>query len=193
MRLTGQIAQKYGFKKEIVRDITQKVIMPAVLYASEMWGHRADTVLGRRHLDAATRPILLLCSGAYRTTSNAAIQAIAGISPVWIEARERRHTYIQHKEDILKIQTRTTDRPHPSLVDVQVPTDIQDSVEVWVDACNGQRNSGLGLVVYRNGHRVIETGVTLTRINNSQKAEMLAILNGIMLAKQQGQHNMIIH
>ncbi|XP_076274977.1 uncharacterized protein LOC143205843 [Rhynchophorus ferrugineus] len=70
---------------EVMRQIYERVIKPAVLYGSEIWGYRASMGRARTALAAAQRTALLAITGAHRTTSNDALQVIAGTPPQYLE------------------------------------------------------------------------------------------------------------
>lgn len=78
--------KEWGTKPEILKLIYRAAIKPLVLYAAEIWGVKANDTRIIKQLDAIQRPFLLAITRSYRTTSNVALQVLAGEPPLYIEA-----------------------------------------------------------------------------------------------------------
>lgn len=81
--------EKWGIKYHIRRFLYDMVALPIASYAAAAWFHRVRNVMVKRHLTAAQRSLLLMNTGATRTTSTTAMQVIAGITPLDLAVIER--------------------------------------------------------------------------------------------------------
>ncbi|XP_045480888.1 uncharacterized protein LOC123685277 [Harmonia axyridis] len=147
-KIIGLITRTYGHDKQNFKCIAENVIRPAALYASEIWGINAGREANKRQIEAAQRPLLLLINRTYRTTSTAALQVLAGISPWWIEAEQKHIHWNENLEDMYKTRVKTKDRAHPA---TYLITKNEDNLEqrhreiIYVDAsCNGGK-TGIGI------------------------------------------------
>lgn len=81
--------EKWGIKYHTRRFLYDMVALPIASYAASAWFDKAGNVMVRRHLLAAQRALLLMNTGATRTTSTVAMQVIAGITPLDFAIIER--------------------------------------------------------------------------------------------------------
>lgn len=88
-RIRAVAGKTWGTDPKVLRAIYLHGIRPALLYGAEVWGERSFDSRIQKHLAAAQRPFLLGITRAYRTTSNAAIQVLAGCMPLHLEALAR--------------------------------------------------------------------------------------------------------
>ena len=79
----------WGLTYLILEKYYQSIFMPMASYAVGAWGDRLD-VRGTRQVNNAQRQVLLKITKAYRTTSTAALQVIAGVLPLDLELQ---HAY----------------------------------------------------------------------------------------------------
>ena len=69
--------------------ILRGAVWPAALYTSEVWGGRGRDSRIRKGLKALQRPFLLAITGAYRTAPSSALEVLAGVPPLHLEALRR--------------------------------------------------------------------------------------------------------
>lgn len=74
--------EKWGIKRQGKRILYNMVAMPIATYASSMWIDKIGSAIVKRHITAAQRSLLIMITGAARTTSTIAMQAVAGIEPL---------------------------------------------------------------------------------------------------------------
>lgn len=77
--------REYGKNSSFLKIIVDRVVAPAVLYGSEIWGHKATQAFNIRHLNAAQRPFLRVIVRAYKITPTAAAAALQVLcsAPAW--------------------------------------------------------------------------------------------------------------
>ncbi|KAF7287506.1 hypothetical protein GWI33_000973 [Rhynchophorus ferrugineus] len=73
-KMAGPKRRKYGnMARDTMKNVYDRVVKPAILYGFETWGRYA----------------LILINGAYKTAPTSALQVIAGVVPLPIEAEAR--------------------------------------------------------------------------------------------------------
>jgi len=74
--------QEWGIRDYSKRILYNMVAIPIATYSAAAWFDRVNLIHLKRHLIATQRSLLLLLTGAARTTSTAAMQVIAGTAPL---------------------------------------------------------------------------------------------------------------
>jgi hypothetical protein len=72
-------------------------IRPALLYGAGVWGERSEDTRIQKRLRAAQRSFLLGITKDYRTSSNVALEVLAGCVPLHIEAASAHSTWVTSK------------------------------------------------------------------------------------------------
>ncbi len=81
-RMKAVAGRTWGTDPRTLKQIYDGAIKPALLYASEIWEHRYTISRIKKSLQAAQRPFLLDVTRAYRTTSIATLEVLAGSKPL---------------------------------------------------------------------------------------------------------------
>lgn len=88
VKILGIVRRRWGNKVNIVRDIYNRAVRPAITYGWEIWGERARDSRIQKQLSAIQRGYVLAITGAYRTAPTAALCVLAGIPPLHLEINE---------------------------------------------------------------------------------------------------------
>lgn len=177
-RVRAVAGKEWGTHPETLRLIYRGAIRPALLYAAEVWGERATDSRVIKHLAAAQRPFMLGVTKAYRTTSNAAVQIIAGCAPLHLEAAARHKRWKRLRADGDR-EVLPAELPHPAAPRMTWGTlDDEETLKgTWVysDASAGDQRVGLAAVSLTDGN---ETGQWMRRAAGdipSHRAELWAL------------------
>ncbi|XP_044760376.1 uncharacterized protein LOC123317829 [Coccinella septempunctata] len=108
------IRRNYGHDRELMKTISERVMKPAFMYASEIWGEKAENKHQQRHINAAQRPLLLQINRTYSTTPTLALQSMAGTPPWWLEAKVYNKNCQSNKLKIQEARARMINRSHPT-------------------------------------------------------------------------------
>jgi hypothetical protein len=87
-RLRGLTSANWGLNQSTSRIIYKAVFIPRITYGARIWESGAKTKKAISKLGSVQRRGLLAVTGAYRTTSTHALQAIAGLLPLDLEVRK---------------------------------------------------------------------------------------------------------
>lgn len=76
-KLLQMIMRTYWVKRAFIRTVVEAVVKPAVLYAKQIWRHKAAMVSNKKIFMAAQRPFLRAAvSCTYNTTPTSALQVL---------------------------------------------------------------------------------------------------------------------
>jgi len=89
-RLNRLAKVNYGVSNKSQEKVYRMVVVPMLTYGSRIIAHRMDVEYVRKHLRAAQRLILIGMTGAYRSTSFAAITTMTSTPPIDLEVKRRR-------------------------------------------------------------------------------------------------------
>lgn len=159
-RIRAVVGKLWGTKPLILKIVFSRAIRPALLHGAEVWGERWEDSRVQRHLTAAQRPFLLGICRAYRTTSNAAIQVLAGCVPLHLEARSRFRRSAIRRERSSEGPILLEREPHPGagrLRWMKLRGDDRRQEEgVWIftDASVSGDRVGFGVVTHIQGEEV---------------------------------------
>ncbi|GJQ65719.1 hypothetical protein Trydic_g22058 [Trypoxylus dichotomus] len=92
----------FGMPLKTIRLYMSSVMTAIVTYRPSVWAHKAKNVQPRQKLNAAQRGVLIMLTGAYRTTSADAIQVIAGVLPMDLEVLRVTTEYFLRREKMAK-------------------------------------------------------------------------------------------
>lgn len=87
-RLRSLTSDNWGLNQATARVIYKAVFIPRITYGARIWENGSKTVKAISKLGSVQRRALLATTGAYRTTSTHALQAIAGLLPLDLEIRK---------------------------------------------------------------------------------------------------------
>lgn len=177
-KLISLTRRQYGRNSSFIKIITNRVMAPAILYASEVWGAKAGQVFNMRQLDAAQRPFLRAMVKAYKTTPTAALQVLSGTAPWWIEARVR---YDEHWTNVEEIEKAHLDREklmHPTKARQMTTLSTCERKET----CSIYCDASIGAVTGFGFLKALERGTIFEReslyeehILDADQAETLAV------------------
>ena len=100
-------------KQDLLKTIYENVVKGTILYGAEIWGEKANDSRVKKQLDAIQRPFLLGLCRAYRTAPTSALQVLAGIVPINIEACIKNNTWKETENIRDRERVRCKDRPKP--------------------------------------------------------------------------------
>lgn len=178
-RVRAVAGKEWGAHPEILRSIYRGAIRPALLYAAEVWGEKSRDSRVIKHLAAAQRPFLLGITKAYRTTSNAAIQVIAGCAPLHLEAAARHQWWKRLSADTYEGEVPPGELPHPAVPRMawKAVKGQKTGTGTWLfsDASAGDRRVGLAAVAVENGREVNQWARWAAGDVPSHRAELWAL------------------
>ncbi|XP_074032669.1 uncharacterized protein [Leptinotarsa decemlineata] len=164
MRWTGR---DLNVRRECVRIIYERVAKP-------IWGAIVNDSRIRRQILAAQRPFLLVISGAYKTTANAALAVLAGVAPLNIEAAARYQEWMENGRE--KNRARVTEKERVSPWNAgRVLEKCDNMTEVYVDA--SRTNDGRMSVgwAYKERNEWKQGGERVEGMKDINEVEMTAI------------------
>ncbi|XP_076274974.1 uncharacterized protein LOC143205841 [Rhynchophorus ferrugineus] len=161
--------QQYIQHIQLLRKKTEK----GLLYGSEIWGYRASMGRARTSLAAAQRTALLAITGAHRTTSNDALQVIAGTPP-------------QYLEDEIQGWAKL---PWPWEEPWENRTNSVGNTKIWTDASAKEEKAGIGIVILTGTSAQEEISLRIKEESSSRAAEFVAAQKAIELAEHANTRN----
>lgn len=179
-RVRAVAGKRWGTRPAVMREIYLRAIRPALLYGAEVWGERWNDSRLRRHLTAAQRPFLLGVSRAYRTTSNAAVQVLAGCIPLHLEARSRYRKAERWFGAGSEGAIRPEREPHPAeprRAWRELERADEEGAGAWAftDASASDGATSIGIVIRREGGQVETQGKRLQAGYPVHAAELYAV------------------
>lgn len=83
----SMVGTNWGLRSELQKIFYQVVIEPTICYAAAAWGY---PIIGRnkKSIKSLQRPFLLAITRSFRTTSNEALNVLAGITPINLKLEE---------------------------------------------------------------------------------------------------------
>ncbi|XP_076259534.1 uncharacterized protein LOC143195908 [Rhynchophorus ferrugineus] len=166
---------------EVTRQIFDRAIKLAVLYGAEIWGYRASMGRARTALAAAQRTVLLAITGACRTTSNDALQVIAGTSSLYLEAEiqgwaAEKYGYPNGPKGL---------EPKEMLWPWEKPwknrTNSVQTTEIWTDASAKEGKAGIGIVIKTGTDAQEKISLRIKDESNSKAVEFVAVQKAMEL------------
>ncbi|XP_076268778.1 uncharacterized protein LOC143201538 [Rhynchophorus ferrugineus] len=179
-RLWGTPRRKSNHRaSEVMRQIYDRVIKPAVLYGAETWGYRASMGRARIALAAAQRPALLAITGACRTTSNDALQVIAETPPLYLEAEiqgwiAEKYGYPNGPKGL---------EPKKIPWPWENRTNSVENTKIWTDASVKERKAGIGIEIRIEADAQEEVSIRIKDESSSRAAEFVAVQKAIELVR----------
>lgn len=195
-RLFIVAGKTWGASKKTRKTIYECVVKPMILYGAEVWGGKALDTRLQRQLDATQRPYLLAITNAYRTTSTAALQVLAGCPPLDILAKQTNEVYAKYREASSKTRISERNRPHPSgqwRFNIEEERSLTQEGEtiIYTDASESPEGAGLAAVMEtRNGWE--EKTRAIEKYGNIHDAEMNAVRMGLEWMVERRQKGRII-
>jgi ribonuclease HI len=169
--------------------IYKHAILPVITYASEAW-YTTTTKRARSKLLQIQRSYLIYITKAYRTVSNEALSAIAGLMPLDL-------VMLLHKDKRATSQGQPTNAIIPELKKIEFPNKIRNThpkdnhirvdlagtegtanVSIYTDGCKTEHHVGASMVAMENS---IETHTETQRLHISCTV-FQAELCGIIIA-----------
>ncbi|XP_074031036.1 uncharacterized protein [Leptinotarsa decemlineata] len=173
-RMRRWTGRDLNVRRECVRIIYERVAKPALLYRVQVWGARVNDSRIRRQILAAQRPFLLVISGAYKTTANAALAVLAGVAGVAPEAAARYQEWMENGRE--KNRARVTEKERVSPWNAgRVLEKCDNMTEVYVDA--SRTNDGRMSVgwAYEEMNEWKQGGERVEGMKDINEVEMTAI------------------
>ncbi|GBL75329.1 hypothetical protein AVEN_194540-1 [Araneus ventricosus] len=179
------------------RKTLYKIVIERVLAHGAVAWCLEPTVRIARKLSTIQRPFLLAISGAYRTTSTAALQVILGIPPLHLQLqRETRGTTLFRLRlplstnvsdiDPSKIEEKATGwSAHPSehLSPTQIPLDdggnINTGLRIYTDGSKTEKGVGAAFCVLTDINITHRWSTRLSLRNRVFQAELLTLLKAM--------------
>ncbi|XP_023216963.1 uncharacterized protein LOC111619467 [Centruroides sculpturatus] len=94
--------KEWGFSGKAITMLNKACIEPAILYGAPFWGEKIDNINFKRKIQSIQRLILIRMCRAYRTTSNAALQVLAGCTPLYLKVKMLTWTWTFNNIQITK-------------------------------------------------------------------------------------------
>jgi hypothetical protein len=161
---------------------------PALMYGAEIWGEKAEDPIIRRHLRAAQRAFLLGVTRAYRTTSNVALEVLAGCIPPHFEAAARHANWRERGTAEFEGKAVFAEGPHPAEPErkrEELPAETIPGASFWTDASQGEGGTAIGIVKTEGGETRETRGLRLQDGYPTHMAELYAL--GIAIKSVAGQ------
>jgi len=108
-RLRGAVGAGWGIRRSNLMIMYRGVFLPKIAYGVRFWTHALSASVVERKMATLQRRALVGITGAYRSTSMAALQVLAGIPPLdleltWLPAKDEAKLL----PEINRIETRKT-------------------------------------------------------------------------------------
>lgn len=147
-RLIWTCGKTWGVKANFVKVLYERAVRPMILYGAEVWGHRYKDTRLVKQLSAIQRPFLIRICKAYRTAPTVALEAMAGVPPLNLEAFCR-YSRRGFDPQTYERPVPPKDRPHPSLRGLLCLTsDPKEDMAIYTDGSKMDGRVGAGFVVY---------------------------------------------
>lgn len=121
LRLRSMTSANWGVEQSTSLIIYKSVFLPRITYAASIWQKALELKCSIKTLGSIQRDALRAITGAYRTTSTAALQVISGQLPLDLEV----------KRFILRRSLKTND-----ITQQEYERDLHDLLEVWQERWN---------------------------------------------------------
>ncbi|GBN20167.1 hypothetical protein AVEN_137824-1 [Araneus ventricosus] len=176
----------------LYKTVTERVLSHgAVAWCLE------PTVRIARKLSTIQRPFLLAISGAYRTTSTAALQVILGIPPLHLQLqREARGTALfrlrlplstkvsdidpsEIEEKATGWSTHPSEHPSPTQISLDDGGNINTGLRIYTDGSKTERGVGAAFCVLTDDNITHKWSTRLSLRNTVFQAEILALLKAV--------------
>jgi hypothetical protein len=187
-KIRGIAGRTWGTEPRILREIFDGAIRPALMYGAEIWGEKAEDPIIRRHLRAAQRAFLLGVTRAYRTTSNVALEVLAGCTPPHFEAAARHANWRERGTAEFEGKAVFAEGPHPAEPErkwEELPAETIPGTSFWTDASQGDGGTAIGIVKTEGGETKETRGLRLQDGYPTHMAELYAL--GIAIKSVAGQ------
>ncbi|XP_055951422.1 uncharacterized protein LOC129987468 [Argiope bruennichi] len=184
----------WGIKKSHRKTLYLTVIERMLAHGAVIWC-QDPTERMKRKLAAIQRPFLLAISGAYRTTSTAALQTILGIPPLHLqlqrEAKGISLYRLHHNNNCLNLDpdkvdskiTGWTSHPSVHLQDRQISLEDGGSFfeinGIYTDGSKTEKGVGAAFCVFQNGYPTTAWTSKLAEYNTVFQAEILALYKAV--------------
>jgi ribonuclease HI len=140
-RVFMAVKKKWGIQPNILSILFEKIITPAILYGSEIWGHKAKLKINKQRLHSLARPFLLRLTRAYKTTSHEFLHVLGNLCPLYLTALTNFRKFQKISQFQYENRVHWTKFSHPS---VRLP-----SVKTWPT----ERNTSDGYIVFTDGSK----------------------------------------
>jgi len=181
-RITALLRTKKGRTKAVAREIYERAVKPALLYGAEVWGSNAGKIKMRDGLAAAQRLFLRTVVPCYRTTATVALQVLAGVAPLHIEARAIGLAYTPkcpvERGELL--QNRWFPNERGKIVEM-LCGNRNAEIKIYVDYSGEQNRIG---IVQEGTDPELKLSAALTAVASTTQGEIAALLWGIERAIQ---------
>jgi ribonuclease HI len=187
-KIRGIAGRTWGTEPKILREIFDGAIRPALMYGAEIWGEKAEDPIIRRHLRAAQRAFLLGVTRAYRTTSNVALEVLAGCTRPHLEAAARHANWRERGTAEFEGKAVFAEGPHPAEPErkwEELPAETIPGASFWTDASQGEGGTAIGIVKTEGGETRETRGLRLQDGYPTHMAELYAL--GIAIKSVAGQ------
>ncbi|XP_076274827.1 uncharacterized protein LOC143205560 [Rhynchophorus ferrugineus] len=183
-RLWGTLRRRSNpMAPEHMRQIYDVVIKPAVLYGAEIWVYRASMGRARTALPAAQRTALLAITGAYRTTSNDALQVIAETPPLYLEAEIQGWAAEKYGYPNGPKGLEPKKLPWPWEEPCENRTNSVGNTKIWTDASAKEGKAGIGIVIRTGTNAQEEISLMIKDESSSREAEFVAVQKAIEMVR----------
>ena len=183
-------------KQDLLKTIYENVVKGTILYGAEIWGEKANDSRVKKQLDAIQRPFLLGICRAYRTAPTSALQVLAGIVPINIEACIKNNTWKETENIRDRERVRCKDRPKPGKRRGKIYLEINNITQleniIYTDGSWKAEECGMGIAFFKNGIWVnIGEGGGIR--NSALETELVSIALGLELIENNFENNNCIY
>jgi hypothetical protein len=181
-KVRGFAGKTWGTDPRTLREIYNGAIRPVLLYGGGVWGERSSDPRIQRYLRTAQRSFLLGITRAYRTTSNLALEVLAGCVPLHIDAAAIHSRWQASKSNDFEGKVVFAEEPHPAEPERKWEELIEDEklgTWFWTDASRKEENTAVGVVRMEPGKIVERRGLRLQDSYLTHMAELYALGSAI--------------
>jgi hypothetical protein len=161
-----------------LRKIYNGAIRPVLLYGAGVWGERSSDPRIQRYLRTAQRSFLLGITRVYRTTSNLALEVLAGCIPLHIDAASIHSRWQATKSNDFEGKVEFAEGPHPAELKRNWEELIENDTSgmwFWTDASRKEENTAVGIVRMEAGKIVERRGLRFQDSYPTHMAELYAL------------------
>jgi hypothetical protein len=193
-KVRGVAGRTWGTDPRTLREIYDGAIRPALLYGAGVWGERSEDTRIQKRLRAAQRSFLLGITRAYRTSSNVALEVLAGCVPLHIEAASAHSAWVASKSRGFEGKAVFAEGPHPAEPDRKWHELREERITgtcFWTDASCEEERTAIGVIRTEQGEIVERKGLRLQDGYPTHMAELYAL--GIAIKSVSGQRGTTVN
>jgi ribonuclease HI len=172
----------WGLSHDALKTIYKGAISPLLLYGAPVWVEALEKECNRRVFNRVQRLINIKIAKAFRTTSNEALCALTGITPIVIRAEEEAKLYnIMRKsqDHVIDRAVQPKDWLHPADSVRITEQQCEQAIQIFTDDSKSEHGVGAGISVFIQSKPADQLRYTLHKRCSNNQAEQWAIVKAL--------------